>query len=93
MNNRKSNTRMVSKFNELEKFQYKVLEWHYHIIHINLRKTPEIRYYDRFCNDGYRPSIINFGSLSNLELMHILIKRGIKNENNVLISESLSKIQ
>lgn len=75
MNNTKHTKRIVSKFNELEEFQYSILESCYRIIRGNSEESLEFQYFDKLRYFGYRPCITNYGGLADLELMKILGKR------------------
>lgn len=75
MNKREHIKRIVSKFNELENFQYSILEQCYRIIQGNSEESLEIRYFDKLRYFGYHPCITNYGGLADSELLKILSKR------------------
>lgn len=75
MNNTKETKRIISKFNDLEYFQYSILEQCYRIIRGNSEESLEILYFDKLRYFGYRPCITNYGGLADLELMKTLSKR------------------
>lgn len=75
MSKRKYNKILVSRFNELEKFQYSILEWHYRTINRQSEDFPQIQYFDKLRYMSYRPCITNYGGLGESELLRILSKR------------------